>query len=51
MTRMLMPAAFSVSYAFSASNSVTPAPTTVATSLALERTTFRPPISNVSSLP
>ena len=44
MTRIAMPAAFSWSYAFNASNSVTPAPTTVATSFALSRTTFSPPI-------
>jgi hypothetical protein len=46
-----VPAAFSWSYAFSASNTVMPAPITVATSAALSRSTFRPPMVNVSSFP
>ena len=45
------PLRFSRSYAFSASNSVTPAPTTVATSAFDWRSTFDPPTVNASSLP
>ncbi len=51
MTRMFTPCVFSVSCAVSASNSVTPAPITVATSVALWRSTFSPPIENFSSGP
>ena len=49
MTRIDVPVALSWSYAFNASNTVTPAPITVAASLALSRSTFSPPIGNVSS--
>ena len=44
------PPALSPSYAFSASKTVTPAPTTVATSFPLWRSTFKPPIEKTSSL-
>src|SRR5207249_610369 len=49
ITRIATPFFFSSSYAFSASNTVTPAPMTVATSSPLSRRTFNPPIVNVSS--
>ena len=49
ITRIEVPDALSASYALSASNTVTPAPMTVATSSPLWRSTFKPPIENVSS--
>jgi hypothetical protein len=45
-----MPSFFSVSCAFSASNTVMPAATIVAASFALERSVFDPPTTNSSLL-
>jgi hypothetical protein len=51
ITRIATPSFASISCAPSASNTVTPAATTVATSSALERSVFDPPTVNVSPAP